>query len=70
MRRRRRHLGMLLLTLLQLATGSIIDWKINEGLDEGEIIFNIPQEIRLTKAHADYTFKASDARHDWFYFRN
>lgn len=57
MRRRRRHLGMLLLTLLQLATGSIIDWKINEGLDEGEIIFNIPQEIRLTKAHADYTFK-------------
>ena len=55
MKRRRRHINLVLVLLIELISGSIIEWKINEGLDEGERIFNIPQEIGLT--NTDYTFK-------------
>ena len=57
MKRRRRYFNLVLVLLIQLINGSIIKWPINEGLDEGERIFNIPQEIGLTSN--DYTFKVS-----------
>lgn len=57
MRRRRRHLALLLLAGLSHA--SIVDWKINEELDEGEMIFNIPHEIKLAREPTGYTFKVT-----------
>ena len=61
MKRRRRYINLVLVLLIQLINGSIIERSITEGLDEGNFIFNIPQEIGLT--NTDYTFKVSD--NDW-----